>query len=279
MSTDDLEAGASVLVDGVATHYHTAGDGPTLLLLHGSGPGVSAWANWRGVLPALAERFRVIAPDLLGFGRSQPPGPVRYDAYSWMRHLLGFVDALGLDHLNVIGNSFGGSLALRLALARPHTVDRLVLMGSVGPAFSITPGLEAVWGFTPSFDTMRTLLDLFAYDRSRITDDLARLRLAAATAPGVQESYAQMFPAPRQASLDAMSLSDSEIERIDRPTLIIHGREDRVIPVASSLRLLELIDKSQLHVFGHCGHWVQIEERDAFVPLVLQFLEQVPARA
>ena len=278
MSPAELEAGTSVLVDGVPTHYHAAGDGPVLLLLHGSGPGVSAWANWRGVIPALAERFRVVAPDLLGFGRSQPPGPVRYDAAAWMKHLLGFADALGLDRMSVVGNSFGGSLALRLALARPAAVERLVLMGSVGVPFPITPGLEAVWGFTPSFADMRALLDLFAHDRSRITDDLARLRLAAATAPGVQEAYSRMFPAPRQAALDGMSLPEVDIRTVQQPTLIVHGREDRVIPLGVSLRLLELVGAAQLHVFGNCGHWVQIEERDAFVSLLLGFLAEAPAQ-
>lgn len=276
-ATRDAETGASVVVGGVTTHYHDVGEGPVVLLIHGSGPGVSAWANWRGVMPELAQQFRVVAPDMLGFGGTQPEGDSTYDAATWMRHLIGFLDALGLDRFSVIGNSFGGSLALRLALARPAAVDRLVLMGSVGVAATITPGLEEVWGFTPSFPRMRALLDLFAYDRTRITDELAELRLAAATRPGVQESYARMFPVPRQDSLDAMTVPDSELATVAQPTLIVHGREDQVIPLSNSLRLLQLIGEAQLHVFGHCGHWVQIEERDAFVALVRAFLlEQRP---
>lgn len=270
----DLEVGSSVDVNGVPTHYHDAGNGPVVLLIHGSGPGVSAWANWRGVIPDLARQFRVIAPDMLGFGSTQSDVDITYDATAWMRHLLDFLDVLGLDQISVVGNSFGGSLALRLALARPAAVERLVLMGSVGVSSRITPGLEAVWGFTPSFANMRALLDLFAYDRTRITDELAELRLTAATRPGIQEAYAQMFPAPRQDGLDAMALPDRQLAEITQPTLIVHGREDQVIPLSNSLRLLELIPEAQLHVYGHCGHWVQIEEREAFVSLVEGFLLQ-----
>jgi pimeloyl-ACP methyl ester carboxylesterase len=270
----DPEAGLTIDVDGVPTNYHDRGDGPVLLLIHGSGPGVSAWANWRGVIDQLARDFRVIAPDILGFGRTQPTAPILYTPETWMAHLLGFVDALGLDGFSVVGNSFGGGLALRLALARPDQVERLVLMGSVGVPSTITPGLEAVWGFTPSLENMRALLDLFAFDRSRVTDDLARLRLAAATRPGVQEQFAAMFPAPGQAALDTLALPEAAIFGLEKPTLILHGREDRVIPLADSVRLSELIGPSELHVFGRCGHWVQIEKRDAFVDLVTGFLRR-----
>lgn len=278
MTAPGAEDGRTVVVNGVATHYHDVGSGPVLLLIHGSGPGVSAWANWRGVLPDLARHFRVVAPDILGFGRSQPPGPVHYDPSTWMAHLLGFLDALELDRFSVVGNSFGGSLALRLALARPAAVARLGLMGSVGVDAQITPGLRQVWGFTPSLPNMRQLLDLFAYDGSRITDDLAELRLAAATQPGVQESYAAMFPEPRQAALDALNVPDEAITTIRQPTLIIHGRDDQVIPLSNSLRLLHLIPQSQLHVFGQCGHWVQIEEQHAFVAMVTQFMVAAASR-
>ena len=270
--SDDPEVGQSISVDGVATNYHDVGNGPVLLMLHGSGPGVSAWANWRGVIPELADQFRVIAPDLLGFGRTLPDLGHRYDMDTWVRHLLGFVDSLGLKKFSVVGNSFGGGLAMRLALARPDSVTRLVVMGSSGIESTITPGLEAVWGFTPSFDNMRRLLDIFAYDRKRVTDELAELRLAAATRPGVQEAFSSMFPAPRQAALDRQNIPESDLARIAQPTLLLHGRDDQVIPVSNSLGLHQIIDNSQLHVFGRCGHWVQIEERDNFVALVSRFV-------
>ena len=270
----DPEIGKSVSAAGAATNYHDVGTGPPLLLLHGSGPDVTAWANWRGVLPDLARQFRVIAPDLRGFGRSLPRQNVDYRLATWAEHLTAFLDALGLQRPSVVGNSFGGALALRLATGQPHRVDRLVLMGSVGVDFPITPGLEQVWGFTPSRENMRRVLDLFAHDRTRVTDDLAELRLAAATCPGVQEAFATMFPPPRQQSVHALAVDEHEIAALPHRTLILHGRDDRVIPLDTSLRLHHLIARSQLHVFGECGHWVQIEQHDRFVALVSQFLRE-----
>lgn len=264
----------TVDVDGVATTYHDLGHGPTVLLLHGSGPGVSAGANWRGVLPDLARQHRVVAPDLLGFGDTRAPTGHTFNLTSWMAHLTSFCAALGLQQVSVIGNSFGGALALRLALGPEPIVDRLVLMGSVGVQFPLTPGLNQVWGFRPSPAAMRELLNLFSHDRTRITDELAEVRLTAATRPGVQQAYASMFPAPRQAAVDTLAVDERSITNIRVPTLILHGRDDQVIPLATSLRLHQLIAPSQLHVFGQCGHWVQIEQRKRFLALVHDFLHE-----
>jgi 2-hydroxymuconate-semialdehyde hydrolase len=266
------EIARTVDVRGVATNYHDVGVGDPVLLIHGSGPGVTAWANWRLTMPALAERLRVVAPDVPGFGYTDRTGAVAYDLDGWTDHLVAFLEALELPRVHVVGNSFGGALALSLATRRPDLVDRMVLMGSVGVAFDITPGLDAVWGFEPSLESMRRLLDVFAHDRSLLSDDLAASRLEAATRPGVQEAFSAMFPAPRQRSVDALTIDEDLVRRIERPVLVVHGRDDQVIPLATSLRLLELIDHAQLHVFGRCGHWVQIEHAAAFNRLVGDFL-------
>lgn len=272
--TDNPEIGSTIDVDGVATNYHDLGSGEVVLLIHGSGPGVSAWANWRTVLPELAKTFRVIAPDVLGFGYTERVKGASYGSQAWLDHLVGFLDALGLERVSVIGNSFGGSLALALATSRPERVDRLVLMGSVGVPFEITPGLEAVWGFEPSLAAMRGLLEVFTYDSSSVGDSLARLRLEAATRPGVHEAYASMFPAPRQAMVEEMTIDSDLLSQLPHDTLIVHGRDDQVIPLSNSLALLEQIQRSQLHVFGQCGHWVQIEQNARFVDLVRQFVAE-----
>jgi len=268
------EIGRTLDVGGIATNYHDEGDGPPVLLIHGSGPGVSAWANWRLTIPPLAKRFRVIAPDILGFGYTERPDGVTYDPETWLRHLTGLLDALDLDRVSIVGNSFGGALALRLAVEQPHRLDRLVLMGPAGISFPITDGLDAVWGYQPSVEAMRALMGVFSYDRALLTEDLARLRYEASTRPGVQEAYASMFPAPRQNGVELLALPEERIAAIDTETLIIHGRDDQVIPLANSERLVRLIGPSQLHVFGRCGHWVQIEQADRFNLLLENFLAE-----
>ncbi len=269
---DDPEVGGWIDAAGIKTNYHDVGAGKPVILLHGSGPGVTAWANWRLNIGPISEHFRVIAPDLVGFGLTERPSDIRYSLDTWVAHLNGLMDSLGLEKASLVGNSFGGALALATAVRSPERVDRLVLMGSAGVSFELTAGLDAVWGFEPSLENMRRLLDLFAYDRSLVSDELAEMRLRAATLPGVQEAFASMFPAPRQRWVDALASDESKISKLGHKTLIVHGREDRVVPLASSLRLFELIGDSELHVFGRCGHWTQIEHRDRFNTLVADFL-------
>jgi len=271
------EIGRSVLAAGRHTNVHDLGSGAPVLLIHGSGPGVTAWANWRLVMPALAESRRVIAPDMAGFGYTERrPGEV-YTMDGWVAHAIGVLDTLGIERTDLVGNSFGGAIALALAIRHPERVRRLVLMGSVGVPFEITPALDAVWGYQPSLEAMRGLLDLFAFDRSLVNDELARLRYEASIRPGFQESFGAMFPAPRQRWVDAMVSREADIRALPNPTLVIHGRDDKVIPLQTSLTLSSWIPRSQLHVFGQCGHWTQIEHASRFARLVGDFLAEAAA--
>jgi 2-hydroxymuconate-semialdehyde hydrolase len=271
------EIAHSVLAAGIRTNVHDLGSGPPLLMIHGSGPGVTAWANWRLAMPLLARQARVIAPDMVGFGYTERPARQRYAMDAWVAQAIGVLDALDVEQADLVGNSFGGALALALAIRHPQRVRRLVLMGSVGVPFAITPGLDAVWGYAPSLARMRELLDIFACDRSLVTDELARLRYEASIRPGFQESFAAMFPAPRQRWVDAMASDEADIRRIAHETLVLHGREDRVIPLSTSLTLSSWIPRAQLHVFGLCGHWTQIEHAARFAQLVGNFLAEAGA--
>ena len=266
------EIGLSINAGGIATNYHDQGAGDPVLLLHGSGPGVSAWANWRLVIPHLAENFRTIAPDIVGFGFTERPEGIRYDMETWLKHALDFLDAMGVEKAHVVGNSFGGALSVALAIHAPERVSRLVLMGSVALEFELTEGLDLTWGYTPSLDNMRRLLDLFAYNRSLVNDELAQLRYEASMRPGVQESYAVMFPAPRQDGIRKICSQEADVKTIRHETLIIHGRDDQVIPMSCSEDLFRCIKNSQLHIFGNCGHWTQIEHNRRFNKLVTDFL-------
>ena len=224
------------------------------------------------MLAPLAQRMRVIAPDMAGFGFTERRVDLRYDMDTWVAQALGLMDALGIEQADVVGNSFGGALALALAIRHPQRVRRLVLMGSVGVPFEITAGLDAVWGYTPSFENMRRIMDYFAWDRSLVNDELAELRYRASIRPGFQESFASMFPAPRQRWVDALASREEDIRALPHETLIVHGREDQVIPLQTSETLLRWIERAQLHVFGRCGHWTQIEHSTRFVRLVGDFL-------
>ncbi len=274
VSATSPEIGQRIVAGGIETNYHDVGSGAPVLLIHGSGPGVTAWANWRLVLPELAKTCRAIAPDMVGFGYTERPGGIEYSTDGWVDHAIGLLDALGIEQTDLIGNSFGGAIALALSIRHPQRVRRLVLMGSVGVPFEITPELDAVWGYEPSLAAMRGLLDIFAHDRSLVTDELAELRYQASIRPGFQESFSAMFPAPRQRWVDAMASVEADIRAIQHKTLVIHGRDDRVIPLSNSLTLNRWIDDSQLHVFGRCGHWVQIEHNRDFNQLVSNFLAE-----
>lgn len=271
------EIGQTLQTGQVSTNYHDIGSGPPVLLLHGSGPGVSAWANWRLTIPALERDFRCLAPDLAGFGYSNVPDGWAFGRESWLQQLIAFLDALNVDKVHVIGNSFGSSMALALALAQPDRVGCLVLMGSVGVEFPITHGLDIVWGYAPSqdpaMDGMREVMRVFAYDQSLIGEDLVQMRYRASSRPEAAQAYEAMFPAPRQRWVDALAFSHDEIKLLNHEVLIVHGRDDQVIPPANSLQLLELLDNSRLCMFAGCGHWTQIEKKAEFNQLVSTFLK------
>ncbi|HUO53576.1 MAG TPA: alpha/beta fold hydrolase [Rhodoblastus sp.] len=277
MNSANPEIAASIKAAGITTNYHDLGAGFPVLFIHGSGPGVSAWANWRLALPELARNYRVIAPDMVGFGFTDRPEGVAYDVATWVKQAVGLLDALGLDKAHIVGNSFGGAIALAMAIQHPERVGRLVLMGSVGVPFPISDGLDAVWGYQPSLENMKKLLDIFAYSRELVNDELAELRYRASIRPGFQESFSAMFPAPRQRWVDAMTSAEADIRALPHETLIIHGRDDKVIPLSNSLTLLQWIERSQLHVFSRCGHWVQIEHAARFARLLNDFFAEAKA--
>ena len=272
--TTNPEIANSIQTGAFKTNYHDVGEGAPVFLIHGSGPGVTAWVNWRLVIPELAKQFRVIAPDMAGFGFTERVAGFEYSMQNWVQHAIDLMDALDIEKTHLVGNSFGGALSLALAIKYPQRVERLVLMGAAGVPFELTPALDAVWGYQPSVENMRKMMDLFAYDRSLVTDELAQLRYEASIQPGFQETFSQMFPAPRQKCVDALSSDPQDIKKITHETLIIHGREDLVVPPINSKKLFEWLPRAQLHMFGCCGHWTQIEHNARFNTLVKDFFAE-----
>jgi len=268
------EIGQRVRLGDLTVNYHDRGEGRPVLLIHGSGPGVSAWANWRLVFGQLEDSYRLIAPDMVGFGYTDAP-TVKFDLDVWVGQLTGLLDHLGLDRVSIIGNSFGGSMALHLAERCSDRVDRIVLMGPSAASFAITPGLQDVWGYTPSLENMAHLLrDVFVYDASSIGDDLIEMRYRASVRPTVQERFAALFPAPRQRWLDRLGLPKERLAAIGAPTLFVHGRDDKVVPLSASQIAAAAMPNARVAVIEQCGHWVQIEHTDEFCRLVADFLEE-----
>jgi pimeloyl-ACP methyl ester carboxylesterase len=275
-SAAPAESAAALTVDagGIATNYHDVGpkDGTPLLMLHGSGPGVSAWANWRLNMAALGERgYRVLAPDLVGFGYTERPDDVYYSLDTWRDQVWGFLDVMDVRRTAIVGNSLGGRIALHMAGQHPERISRMVLMGAPGVGMTITEGLKALRAYQPSEENMRQmLLDCFAVDKSIITDDLVKTRYAASMEPGAFEAYTDMFSERHAGS--QLGITEEQVRDIPTRTLLLHGREDKVVPVDVAWNMVRLLPDADLSVFARCGHWTQIERADDFNEVVGQFL-------
>lgn len=266
------EIGQYLTVMGLETNYHDHGEGDPIILIHGSGPGVSSWANWRLTIPALAKHARVIAYDVPGFGFTKLDPEAVYTLDYWLDHLKAFIDALGLDRVSFVGNSFGGMLATQFAVRNPGRVARFAAMGANILAHEILPDLDRLaWGYERSPEMMRKLLEVFPFDKSIITDALVEARFQASNRDDYHAAFASMFPAPRQQWIDDLALTEEQLGNLDCEVMLIHGREDKFVPVDVSVRAAICIPRAQLHVFGQCGHWVQIERSREFAMLLQSF--------
>jgi len=146
-------------------------------------------------------------------------------------------------------------------------------MGSMGVAMSLPSGLDTVWGYSPGLAQMREVIGLFAYNRALNTDELVEMRYEASLDPAVRDSWAAMFPAPRRHWVDDLALSGAELAAIGVPVLLVHGRDDRVVPWrVSSAQLVDLLPASRLQVLSGCGHWTMIEKTADFMAVVQDFL-------
>jgi 2-hydroxymuconate-semialdehyde hydrolase/2-hydroxy-6-oxo-octa-2,4-dienoate hydrolase len=257
---------------GIETSYLEAGSGDPVIMLHGSGPGVSALANWQHNIPTLAQRFHVLAPDIVGFGVTERPDDINYSLRTWTDHTWAFLDAHGIEKTAIVGNSLGGRIALQMATDWPDRITKMVLMGTPAVGMKLTDGLAALRAYEPSHDAMRDLLrNYFAVDPAMITDELVAIRYEASIADGAYEAYRAMFFDPRHSG-SQLGITEDETGAIATPTLLVHGREDKVVPMQVSVTMLGLLPNADLHVFSACGHWTQIERADEFSALVADYL-------
>jgi 2-hydroxy-6-oxo-octa-2,4-dienoate hydrolase len=280
VSVDAVPVPLQIEALGHRTCVFDIGEGAPLTLLHGSGAGVSAWSNWSRVMPVLARDFRVVAPDIAGFGDTELRSDTDYSIKLWVAHFIAILDRLGIAKTSVIGNSFGGALGLAAALRHPERIDRLVLLGTPCGDFPMTDGLRAQLDFDGSRDSMLRALSYFPYDHSILTEDLITRRMEAAERPGAKEAFRKLMPPPAGSERPTVhGIPTDRLATLPHPALILHGRDDRVVPFERALEMHRALADSQLHSFGRCGHWVQIEREAAFFELVRSFLSGSNAEA
>lgn len=258
-------------------HTNQAGpaDAPAVILLHGSGPGATGWSNFQHNIPALAERYRVIAADMPGWGESDPVTWADRDHPTAVADLM---NALDLEKASLIGNSMGGGTTIRFGYEHPERVTKLITMGSsngapalFGPG-GLTEGLKILQkGYRePTFDTMRELVDVMTFDGSFATDELIQGRADMVAAhPEHNKNFIDGIGKRAIVELD-----HAKVATIQAPTLFFHGRDDRVVHFENSLRLVQLIPDAALVLINRCGHWLQIEHAATFNRMVLEFLDR-----
>jgi pimeloyl-ACP methyl ester carboxylesterase len=261
--------------------YYDTGAGPTVLFLHGSGPGVTGWRNFRGILPAFSAHFRCLILEFPGFGVSDDAGG--HPMIDAQGAVAPFLDGLGVDRVDIVGNSMGGGVGINFAIRHPDRLRRLVTIGGIGTnVFSPGPseGIRLLQEFTedPTRARLVDWLRSMVYDEALVTDELIAERWELATDPETLAAARRMYGKAAFAQMMAfMRKSDAplpwaQMHKVAAPTLLTWGRDDRVSPLDMALIPMRTIPNAELHVFPNCGHWAMIEAKAAFEATVLSFL-------
>ncbi|MGW3543656.1 alpha/beta fold hydrolase [Nocardia niigatensis] len=281
---DDVLTDRTVRVGGRELYFGETGSGPAVVMLHGGGPGATGVANYARNIEALARRFRVIVPDMPGYGRSEK-WIDQSDPFGYLgRAIGGLLDELGIGSAHLIGNSYGGAAALRLAMDRPEKVGRMVLMGpgGVGTTRALpTDGLNALLGYYqgegPSREKLRRFIqDYLVFDGGRVPDELIELRYQASIDPDVIANPPLRRPSGPMALRTIWRMDftrDPRLRKLSHPTLVIWGANDKVNRPAGGRMLAEAMPNCDLYLAANTGHWVQWERADLFNTLATAFLE------
>ncbi|WP_057093394.1 alpha/beta fold hydrolase [Comamonas thiooxydans] len=259
-------------------HYNDVGQsGQVVVMLHGSGPGASGWANFhRNIEPLVDAGYRVILLDCPGWSKSDTIVSTGSRSDLNARCLKAVLDALNIAKVHIIGNSMGGHSAVGFALANPEMVDKLILMGGgTGGPSAIVPmpaeGIKLIGALyrDPTVENLKRMMNVFVYDSSSLTEELYQQRLANILA---RRDHLENFVKSAQINPKQFSDYGARLHEIKARTLITWGRDDRFVPLDIGLRLLWGIPNSEFHVFSQCGHWAQWEHAEVFNNMVQDFL-------
>ncbi|ABH00329.1 MULTISPECIES: alpha/beta fold hydrolase [Rhodococcus] len=264
----------------LASHALVAGDpqSPAVVLLHGAGPGAHAASNWRPIIPDLAENFFVVAPDLIGFGQSEYPETYPGHIMSWVgmrvEQILGLMNHFGIEKSHIVGNSMGGAVTLQLVVEAPERFDKVALMGSVGaPMNARPPELARLLAFyaDPRLTPYRELIHSFVYDPENFPgmEEIVKSRFEVANDPEVRRIQEVMFESMK-AGMESLVIPPATLGRLPHDVLVFHGRQDRIVPLDTSLYLTKHLKHAELVVLDRCGHWAQLERWDAMGPMLME---------
>lgn len=274
--------GQYVDAGGIKLHYHEFGAdrlGVPIVCLHGAGPGATAWSNFHGNVDAFAERSRTLLVDLPQYGRSEKV-VIDGGRQSFSATVIGeFLKALAIPAADFVGNSMGGQIALRLAIDRPDLTHAIVAVGSTPAASVLAPwpaeGVKLInsyyKGSGPSIDKLRRITEALVFDPAFVTDELVQERYEVSTDPETVALFTRHPPKREDFS--------ARLGEVQAPVLLLWGQDDRAGAIDVALQLLRALQDAELHVFPRCGHWVQVERREEFNHLVLDFFARRRARA
>jgi len=259
-------------------HYNEAGEGEAVVMLHGGGPGASGWSNYYKNIGAFVDAgYRVILMDCPGFNKSDEIVPEEQRGLVNARAVKGLLDVLGIKKAHLVGNSMGGATTLNFAVEFPDRLDRMILMGPGGMGQSIVQpnpqeGIKKMFKLyhAPTYENFVDMLEVFVFDPSAITEELRQGRWA--NIQGNLQHLKNFVESAQKVPLTAWDIT-SRLGVVKHKTLITWGRDDRFVPIDLGLRLINVLQDAQLHVFSKCGHWAQWEHADKFNPLVLAFLK------
>lgn len=259
---------------GIRTRYIEQGRGAPVILIHGGGAGADAFGNWYDCIPRLSDKFRVIAVDMVGFGKTAKPDPeaFAYTQDARVAHLAAFVEALGLERVALVGNSMGGMTSIGVAVKRPELVDRLVLMGSAGLSRQTRPELKPVQNYDGTREGMAAIVRVLTHESFRPDPDLIDYRVAVATDPETRKGYGATMGWVK--SQGGLFYEDDFVARIKAPTLVVGGKSDLVVPMELQFKYLSLIENSWGYFLPRCGHWAMLEHPEDFSAATARFLSR-----